>query len=73
MAPNGASTAGSRVRFATALTTADRCTSPVSVKVALRGRAGKARPGTAVLHTVGTGASRLRDADTLRLVCVPAK
>jgi hypothetical protein len=62
------SLAGGTVTYAPPLTVAERCTGPVAISVPTRRR----RPGALVLRMRTTGAGgRPRDADTLRLVCIP--
>jgi hypothetical protein len=59
-------TAGSTVTFAPPLASGDQCTAPLALVLpAARGKA-----GTVTLRT-RTAAGRLRDLDTLRLVCTP--
>jgi hypothetical protein len=58
--------AGATIRFAPALDVQERCTAPVAVVV-------PAAPGKAGMRLVKTRTvgGRLRDVDTLRLVCIP--
>jgi hypothetical protein len=61
-------TAGGAVTFAPPLDASERCTDPVRVAVPTRGR----RPGSLVLRArTAAAGGRPRDADALKLVCVP--
>jgi hypothetical protein len=54
------------VTFAPPLDSSEHCTAPLAIVVPTRG----ARPGSRLLRS-RTAGGRLRDADTLKLVCVP--
>jgi hypothetical protein len=62
------STDGGVVTFTPSLDATERCTAPVTISVATRGR----RPGVLALRARTAGAGgRPRDLDTLKLVCAP--
>jgi hypothetical protein len=64
----GGTVDGTTVTFAPPLEEAERCTESVAVVVPTRG----ARPGTRVVKSrTVSGAGTLRDADMLKLVCLP--
>jgi hypothetical protein len=60
------------VLFAPPFAAENQCTAPVQVGVALRTRGRRTRPGKAVLAVVGKAAGRGRDADKVKLFCMPA-
>jgi hypothetical protein len=61
-------TAGAVVTFTPALEVGERCTAPVSITVATRGR----RAGVRVLRArTAAAGGRPRDVDVLKLVCAP--
>jgi len=62
---------GSAFVFTPPLATANACTPPVTVTVALRGRASHPRPGRAVLRAAAKGSGRARGVATVKLVCTP--
>ena len=59
------------VSFAPPLGDVNRCSAPVTLSVAVRGRAGRHRSGKAIVTLTAFGSGRTRDADRLRFVCVP--
>jgi hypothetical protein len=69
VAGDGATRSRSRVIFTPPFTATDRCTSPVAVTVALRGRL---RPGRLRIQTRVVGTGRGRDVDRVTLICDPA-
>jgi sugar lactone lactonase YvrE len=60
------------VVFASPFTAPNTCTKPMTADVAVRGRAGHERPGKALLSVTGRTSGHGRDADKVRLVCLPA-
>ena len=71
LAPQAASRSGAALVFANPFTTPEACTDLMGISVALR-KNGR-RPGKLVLKAtaVGVGRPRAKDADRVRLVCLP--
>jgi len=61
------------VVFPQPFTTPNTCTKPMTADVAVRGRAGHLKPGKALVAITGKMAGHGRDADRVRLVCLPAR
>jgi hypothetical protein len=59
------------LRFSPPWSDTNRCTTSITVDVALRTKRGGTRPGRAVVRTVGSAGRGVRDSDRLRLVCTP--
>jgi hypothetical protein len=70
LAPQAASRSGAALVFASPFTTPEACTDLMGISVALR-KNGR-RPGKLVLKATAVGVGRrVRDADRIRLVCLP--